>query len=883
MKNIFIVVILFFSLGVLGQTHLPWTKIESSNFTKKAGYTVDSQLLFFWDEAVFRENLSAITIKKNAKTEEAEVLIPNMKGILEAYRVFENSNFSPELQAKYPDIRSYSGVGITDPNARLYFSISPNEVQTMVLRSEKKPEFIESYIKEAGVYLLFDEKEKDSIPFKCSTEAKLSKKNSAKTGSTFSNGNVFRTFRLALSCTGEYTSYFGGTKAGALAGMNATMTRVNGIYNRDLGVKLEIIPATEDLIFLDSTTDPYSNYSVGAKGTWSLQLQKTLTDNIGSENYDIGHLFARDGGGGNAGCIGCVCENPTSKVQYGKGSGFTSPANGKPEGDSFDIDYVCHEMGHQLGASHTFSYAVESVNSNIEPGSGSTIMGYAGITDYDIQLHSDDYFSVISIIQIQENLSYTTCSVDVPISTTPLEVNAGDDYTIPASTPFVLKGTVSNPEGFTFCWEQIDSATSTTSGDNSLTYSTKPNGPLFRSFLPTNSPIRYFPSIDKVLNNSLSTSWESVSSIQKTMNFAFTARNNKEQSYAQTYTDQMVITVDEKTGPFKITSQNEENIGWKGGSYQKITWNVNNTNTLPGSETINIKLSIDGGLTFPIILATNTPNDGSEIIKVPVIAEKNCRILIEPVNNIYYAINKSIFAIGFSVITNQKTYSYDASFSIAESDSYTTKTIIIPDEVGEISKVNISVSMNHQRTSDVDFEIISPQNQTVHLFKNACRYPASLNMFFDDGGNTINCNNTRQQTVAPIDLLSNFSNNDASGTWTFRVRDQFVGNIGTINSFGLTIYTKNYTVVEPVEIPQNTLIVSPNPSNGRFEIQYKSISEEPVLIQIFDLQGRLIFTKNYTYIEKFDENIELTNLVSGIYLLVFEKGSTKEVAKIIIL
>ena len=82
---------------------------------------------------------------------------------------------------------------------------------------------------------------------------------------------------------------------------------------------------------------------------WNAQLQSTLTSIIGEANYDIGHMFGASGGGGNAGCIGCVCVNGS------KGSGITSPADGIPQGDNFDIDYVVHEVGHQLGANHTFS------------------------------------------------------------------------------------------------------------------------------------------------------------------------------------------------------------------------------------------------------------------------------------------------------------------------------------------------------------------------------------------------------------------------------------------------------------------------------------------------------------------------------------------------
>ena len=70
-----------------------------------------------------------------------------------------------------------------------------------------------------------------------------------------------------------------------------------------------------------------------------------LSNNLGEDKYDIGHFFGSQGGGGNAGCIGCVCD---TAFPDGKGSGMTSPANKIPSGDKFDIDYVAHEIGHQM-------------------------------------------------------------------------------------------------------------------------------------------------------------------------------------------------------------------------------------------------------------------------------------------------------------------------------------------------------------------------------------------------------------------------------------------------------------------------------------------------------------------------------------------------------
>jgi hypothetical protein len=129
---------------------------------------------------------------------------------------------------------------------------------------------------------------------------------------------LLRTFRLAMSVTGEYTAYFGGTKALALAAINNTMTRVNGVFEKDFSARMVLIANTDTVIYTSASTDPYSAAATGSGGAWNQELQTTLTNNIGNANYDIGHLFGASGGGGNAGCIGCICTNPTASVPLGK-------------------------------------------------------------------------------------------------------------------------------------------------------------------------------------------------------------------------------------------------------------------------------------------------------------------------------------------------------------------------------------------------------------------------------------------------------------------------------------------------------------------------------------------------------------------------------------
>ena len=354
----------------------------------------------------FRNQLQAVIGNRAAK-QSTIITLPNAKGSLESYEVYEASNFEPALQEMFPDIRAYSGKGVTDPSATLKLSISPQGIQAMIFRTEEDNEFIEPYSKDQTIYAIYSaHRAKGALPWNCSTPDKilfseLGEKVNRLNTTNRSGGNL-KTMRLAQSVTAEYSNYFGATSAAqaslVLAAVNNTMTRANGVYEKDLALHLNLVANTTAVFYYNAATDPYSDASAGAGGAWNAELQNTLTSVIGEANYDIGHMFGASGGGGNAGCIGCVCTNGS------KGSGFTSPADGIPKGDNFDIDYVVHEVGHQLGGNHTFSHSNEGTGVNKEVGSGITIMGYAGITTADVAPHSIDIFHQASINQIQTNL-----------------------------------------------------------------------------------------------------------------------------------------------------------------------------------------------------------------------------------------------------------------------------------------------------------------------------------------------------------------------------------------------------------------------------------------------------------------------------------------------
>ena len=615
--------------------------------------------LFDLDISALRNELFKII--DNTKSHTTIISLPNVAGQMEQFEVVEASNFEPTLQVRFPEIRAFSGKGITDRYATLKLSISPQGIQTIVFRTDKPNEFIEPYSADHKTYAVFNSYRPGQLPWTCSTvEQNMVEglNTTVNSSMTARSGGDLKTMRLAQSCNAEYSNYFGATSstqvALVLAAFNATLTRCNGVYEKDLALHLNLISNTTSVIYYNASTDPYTTMS-----SWNSQLQSTLTSVIGAANYDIGHMFGASGGGGNAGCIGCVC------VDGSKGSGITSPADGIPQGDNFDIDYVVHEVGHQLGGNHTFSYSNEGTGVNKEIGSGITIMGYAGITSQDVANHSIDIYHETTIAQIQTNLASKTCPVTTSISAnnaTPV-VAAVPNYTIPYSTPFALTGsaTDANSDPLTYCWEQNDNASSTQTGTSSVASATKATGPNWISFSPTTTPVRYFPKLATILSGALVSgpltggdagiNTEALSSVARTLNFRLTVRDNSPYSstapikVGQTQYTDMVVTVSSASGPFAVSSPNTA-VSYVGGTTQNITWAVANTTATPVScANVKISLSTDGGQTFPTVLVASTPNDGTEALVIPNTPTTTARIKVEAVGNIFFDISNANFTI----------------------------------------------------------------------------------------------------------------------------------------------------------------------------------------------------------------------------------------------
>ena len=671
-------VLTLFAFDAAGQQNL-WSVNYQRPSDIPAGKAVrrqsfpDEFKLFDLNIGPLRQELFSIVGGDAARKGSTVITVPNAAGDVEYFEVFEASNFEPELQARFPEIRSFSGRGISDPYATLKLSISPRGVEGTVFRNAAEfveiaaeAEYIEPYSADRTTYAVFrSERKAGQSPWACTTEEELLfsgwKSKIASTDALMASTGQLRTLRLVQSCNGEYARYFGASTSGTaadeaivMAAINKTLTRSNGVYEKDLGVHLNLTPETTRVFFYNPQTDPYGTQISG----WNNQLRNAIANaNITPAMYDIGHMFGASGGGGNAGCIGCVCS-----ADHNKGGGITSPADAIPEGDNFDIDYVVHEVGHQLGANHTFSMSNEGTGVNKEVGSGITIMGYAGITSQDVAPHSIDVFHQASIGQIQSNLPTRPCPAGGIVQMTqnaPPVVNALTNYTIPITTPFALTGSATDPNGdpLTYNWEQNDN--STTTGALSVASPTKLTGPNWLTFPSSASGTRLFPRLSTILAGQAVTgplpggdsgaNIEALSSVSRTLNFRLTVRDNHPyvpgQTIGQTNFRDMTVTVTNTAGPFRVTSP-DTNVSWAGGSIQNVTWNVANTNLVPVSTAnVRILMSTDGGNNFTHELAASTPNDGSQTVTIPTGATSTARIKVEAVGNIYFDISNANFTV----------------------------------------------------------------------------------------------------------------------------------------------------------------------------------------------------------------------------------------------
>lgn len=583
------------------------------------------------------------------------ITLPDSEGKLQRFSIKETSYLAPELAAKFPMIKSYSGQGIDDPTAIAKISLGANGVHALIYSANKSIVYIDPYTVDKKQYIIYKKsalkaKEND---FRCQVESTAKKTMTSSIQKRNANDGILRTFRIAIACTNEYSSFHlnrqniassatdAVKKAVVLSAINTTMTRVNEVYERDLAVRMVLVNNNDELIFLESNGD--DGLTDDNADALIDESQAKCDAIIGDANYDIGHTFST--GGGGLAQVRSVC------VTGYKASGITGSP--QPINDPYDIDYVCHEIGHQFGGTHTQNNDCNKSSTSVEPGSGSTIMGYAGICSPNVQGNSDPYFHAVSIAQMWAHMQNSgSCATQSSTNNDAPTANAGKNVSIPKGTPFVLEGIATDAQGLnslTYNWEQIDTQKATMPP-----VSTSTAGPTFRSLNPTKSPKRYFPIFEDVINGT-SNQWIVLPTVARELNFSLTVRDNNAGG-GNSARDDMKITVTD-AAPFTVTVPNT-NVTWITGDQQTISWNKGTTDSAPiNCAKVTIKLSVDGGITFPIILKENTPNDGSEEITIPNNITTQARILVEAADNVFYNVNPTNFTINSTdptfLITNK--------------------------------------------------------------------------------------------------------------------------------------------------------------------------------------------------------------------------------------
>ncbi len=596
--------------------------------------------IFDLNEAALETILSQAPSEFSSQVEgsTAVVPLPLPDGTYLDFRLAKSSSMVPEMAQKYPMIQSYSAQGVTDPTltARLtwtpnglYAAINDRSVVYMVApysfdEQVHHMSFLESdFVDQAAISPYDDLTDSHESGFSPLEAGYVSP--ALQESTVYSTGNVLRIYKAAIATTDEYGQANGGTIESVLSAVVSWLDWTNVVFERELAVRFVLAPNSDQVMYLGpGVTDPFTDTE-----DFNFDITQALYDAvIGSENYDVGHLFKANMAGGVA--AGSVCNDSN------KGRGEGNPGA------------LRHEFGHMLGMPHSWNSTVCALSDAgggnqynavgaFEIGSGNTIMSYFGLCGADNlppphtnRFHVGSY--VDSVTRITEN---QTCGqwVDVDFNTAPT-VDAGtNSITIPVDTPFTLEGSASDAEGDTmsFTWEQYDL------GPSSYLTDLLGTSPRYMNYGETAEPIRTFPQLSDILANTTTLYEQPVTgplTDTYTMTFRLRAYDNNAGLGGVAYDDVFVYITDTTTigdpiTPFLVTYPNAASVLWVGGTNENITWDVANTDQAPiNCATVNIDLSLDGGYTYPTSLASGTANDGSHLVTIPAVDSGLARVRV---------------------------------------------------------------------------------------------------------------------------------------------------------------------------------------------------------------------------------------------------------------
>lgn len=749
------------------------------------------------------------------------IMLPDPNGGTVEFALRPSSVMPKQLAARYPEIRAFEGVALHDSATTLRLELSSKGLTAQVLGAGNRwlidpveglsPEFARSYkysksfhtkdeafceLETAGV---FGGGSAPNNPFKGTTRRARSTGESAKT------------YRLAVATTGEYGVYHGGTTASALEAVVATINRVDGIFASELAIRFQLVDDNDAVVFADPATDPFTGNDDA--GTLIDESQAQIDLLIGTENYDVGHTLST-GAGGLAG-LGVVCR------EGGKAEGVTGSS--RPEGDFFDVDYVAHELGHQFAADHTWNGSnggcgpqQRGPDSAYEPGSGSSIMSYAGLCGADnIASAVDALFHHQSFDQI---IGYTTegigsvCGSEAVSGNTAPQVDAGSDYVVPKQTPLVVTGSATDQEqgSLLYSWEQRDLGPQA-----ALTDPDDGRFALFRMLDSSSSPERYLPALATVVSGAPDLS-ERIPQVAREMTMRLTVKDGA----GGVQSDDIVVSVDGDSGPFEVVSPNG---GEQVGRSKTVEWDTGFTEQAPVSASmVEIYLSTNDGVSFDQLIDT-VDNTGSANINFPAgIQSQDARLMIKGGGNIFYDVSDAAFQLdsdravpptpvldrveagdtkltlyfdegqpngvvadtyeaycATESISTETDYSIEALLPFDENTPITSELEITDDFTIEQDGIQVPVNITHTWRGDVVVDLSSPAGTTVRLKETVGT---------DGDDNVIE---TYPITALPAESLSAFEGESTLGTWVLDVSDTQLEDSGQLESWGVTIVSRS--------------------------------------------------------------------------------------------
>ncbi len=609
------------------------------------GKTGDGQVRHFRaDDVALRERL-ALAPHETYADKSHSISIPMPDGKLSRFSIVESPVMEPGLAAAYEHIKTYKLYGIDDPIASGRATMMARGFSAMLQTSSGRVFIDPDESAGLDVYLSRYRKGQPAQVFSCGARrfgggmpghsrlpvAPLSRL----------NGNLLK-YRLAIAATEEYVSEVGGTVSLAQAEIVKTINHVNQVYENDLGIRLVLVNDNDNLIESEDS-GCLSNDDAFA----ILSENQVWTDGIiGASKYDIGHVFSTDPGG--LALIESAC-NASIKAQ-----GTSGLAN--PVSEIFYIDYVAHEIGHQLGADHSFNGTSGACQSNrngttaFEPGSGSTIMAYSGICGAEnIQGNSDATFHAGSIDEINAfTSSGGSCFAAVANNNSDPVLSGVVNRTIPALTPFVLDNDTATDadagDQLSYQWDQMDTGGET---DASTFGQDLGDNPLFRSYLPRAESQRNFPALGTQLLG-LTDEAEVLPDQARSLNFRLTVRDGANGQA----TDDLRITVDSGAGPFQITSHDTEQTITFGVGSITLTWDVADTDTAPiNCDNVDIDLLTFSDADYSSYsvhsLVAGTANDGAEDLNLTPATDSHsrARLRVKCSDNVFYDISDADLVI----------------------------------------------------------------------------------------------------------------------------------------------------------------------------------------------------------------------------------------------